>query len=299
MAAVVQLALVVGPNAVVRAEVDATQAQAPVPRVEWRPEWPRFRPWEYAASAAMGATSWYVRNYRLAPQEPRWQGPNWFDDTLRGWLRADTPDGRHLSQYASDRLTELGYMLPFAVDVPAALLVHHQPGVAWQLLMMNLEAFAVAGLLNNILFYEVGRARPSAQDCAADPSYDVLCGIGNNASLPSGHTLTVATGAGLTCVHHRYLPLYGGAAVDAGACAAMVVATLATATTRIMADRHYATDDLVGIAIGFGSGYGLPWLLHYRQGNPNGHTEATGPSAVTVAPFHAKGTLGLSLVGFL
>ena len=264
----------------------------------WRAEWPRFRLWEYAGTAAVGATSWYLRMYRPPPVQAKWQGDNWFDDQLRNWLRADTPAGRRDSQYASDRLADLGYALPFGIDLTVALFAHGQLQTTWQMMMMDLEAFAVSGLINNFLFYEVGRGRPSARDCAKDGAYDELCFIGANASLPSGHTQTVATGAGLTCVHHRYLPLYGEKWADESACGLMVAATFASAVTRIMADRHYATDNLIGIAVGFGSGYGLPWLLHYRHGAggvPAARSDA--PQAMTVMPMAGRGTGGVALVG--
>ncbi|HVU49278.1 MAG TPA: phosphatase PAP2 family protein [Polyangia bacterium] len=141
-----------------------------------------------------------------------------------------------------------------------------------------------------------GRARPSTPDCAANPGYDALCGdIANNASFPSGHVLTIATAAGLVCVHHRYLPLYGSEAADAGACALLTAATAATGVARIVADRHFATDMLIGATIGFGSGYGLPWLLHYRAGRA---LDAGGEGrAVMLLPLAGPNMLGLSVAG--
>lgn len=270
----------------------------PGPGVRWREEWPRFRAWEYAGTAVAAATSWYVRHYRPPPAQAKWQGDNWFDDTIRGWLRADTLAGRHDSQYASDRLAELGYVFPLGVDLVVVLAAHGQLQLTWQMLMMDLEAFAVSGLINNVLFYQVGRGRPSAHDCAVNPSYDDLCAIGSNASFPSGHAMTIATGAGLACVHHRYLPLFGASWADASACGFMVAATVAMAATRVMADRHYASDNLVGIAVGFGTGYGLPWLLHYRYGA--GTSPATGTDtsrSLTLVPIGSHKGGGLGLVG--
>jgi membrane-associated phospholipid phosphatase len=77
-----------------------------------------------------------------------------------------------------------------------------------------------------------------------------------------------------------------------------IAGTVATAMMRVMADRHYASDTFVGAAIGFGSGYGLPWLLHYRGGRPPHGPESAVPSPV-VLPFAAEGKVGLGLVGFL
>ena len=236
--------------------------------------------------------------YRPPPLQAKWQGDNWFDDQLRNWLRADTPAGRRDSEYASDRLADLGYALPFGIDLTVALFAHGQLQTTWQMMMMDLEAFAVSGLINNFLFYEVGRGRPSARDCAKDGAYDELCFIGANASLPSGHTQTVATGAGLTCVHHRYLPLYGEKWADESACGLMVAATFASAVTRIMADRHYATDNLIAITVKFGTGYGLPWLLHYRHGAaPAQEARSEAPQAMTVMPMAGRSTGGIALVG--
>jgi membrane-associated phospholipid phosphatase len=263
-------------------------------RVEW--DWPRFRLWEYAGTAGVYTADWYVRYHELPPDHPTWLGQNPFDDTIRDWLRATSPEGRARAVKVSDWVSLAGTAYPFAIDLPVALFVHRQPGVMWQLLMMDLEANSVAGLLNNTLFHVAGRARPSSPECAADPTYDSLCGdAANNASFPSGHVLTIATAAGLVCVHHRYLPLYDSDAADAGACALLSAATLATGVARIMADRHFASDVIAGGAIGFGSGYGLPWLLHYRHGRtPDAATETR---AATLLPLAGPDVLGLSLVG--
>lgn len=275
----------------------ADEDASPTPRVEWNPRWQRFRWWEYGATPILGATSVYLHYYAPLPAQPKWQGDNAFDDAFRGWLRADTVDGRARAGTIGDALWLGGTAMPFVVDVPVAFLAHRQPRVAWQLLMMDLEANAVSGFINNALFYEVGRGRPSYASCAADSGYDPLCGgTGNNASFPSGHVLAIATAAGLTCVHHHYLPLYGDGIADASACAVMSLATVATGVTRIVADRHYMSDVLVGAAIGFGTGYGLPWALHYRAGASGAESE---PSRVVLVPFGAPGAVGLAAGGAL
>ena len=270
-------------------------------KVEWSPNWPRFRWWEYAGTVVFGGTSLYLRYYRTLPPEPKWQGDNPVDNTIRDWLRADTRSGRESAGKASDYIYWAGVAFPFAVDLPVALFAHHAPGVAWQLLWMSLEANAVSGFITNALFMEAGRGRPSHNECAADPNYDSLCGAtGNNASFPSGHTLGIATAAGLVCVDHRYLPLFGGGAGDIAACAVMGAATAATAITRIVADRHYFSDGLIGAAIGFATGYGLPWLLHYRAGlAPEGTPPTTAMPPVVLVPFGGPGTAGIGLVGLL
>jgi membrane-associated phospholipid phosphatase len=269
-------------------------------RVEWSARWPRFRVWEYVGSAVLGVGAFVVHYYDPPPAQPYWQGRNAFDDAFRGWLRVDTRDGRTLAGDVSNVLWLGGTVEPFVIDLPVVLLAHHQPGVAGQLLLMDLEATAVSSFVNNALLFETGRARPSYRGCLADPTYDKLCGTpGNNVSFPSGHVMSVATAAGLTCVHHRYLPLYGNDVADAGACVFMSLATLVTATARIMSDRHNASDVIVGGGLGFAIGYGLPWLLHYRTGAGPDEPAGADRRGIVLVPLGAPGTLGMGVVGVL
>src|SRR6478735_6335 len=267
-------------------------------RVEWSPDWPRFRIWEYAGTAVLGGVSIYLYRYVPPPDQPRWHGENGFDTTLRGWFVADGRDGRESAGKVGDIVSWGGAAVPFIIDLPVIALVHRQPGVAWQVLMMDLEAEAVSGFIKNLLFAEAGRARPSYADCAANPSYDALCGSpSNNASFPSGHTVNIATAAGLACVHHRYLPIYGHPAADAGVCVLLSGATAVTMVTRLVSDRHWATDDIAGAVLGYAAGYGLPWLLHYRYGGPAGEARAaTGTTRPVLLPIASGSGLGLGLL---
>ena len=74
----------------------------------------------------------------------------------------------------------------------------------------------------------------------------------------------------------------------------MVLATAVTGVTRVVADRHYASDVVVGAAIGFGVGYGLPRLLHYRAG-----TQAADASRVFLVPFGGSRAVGVGVIGAL
>jgi membrane-associated phospholipid phosphatase len=280
------------------ARAQTAAAADPPPRrpLTWNPEWPRFRIWEYAGTAALGIGALVYQTKATSHDQPSWTGGILFDGAVRGWLRADSPSTRASARLLSDRLWMGGTAVPFVIDLPVALLVHRQPGVAWQMAMMDLEAYAVSGFLNRVLEYEVARARPSAADCAADPGYDELCGSSaNNASFPSGHTLGIATAAGLTCVHHQYLPLYGHPLADGAACVVMSTATVATGIARMVGDRHHASDVLFGAALGFGAGYGIPWLLHYRNGV---HVQKEGPRTVLL-PWAAPTGVGAAVVGTL
>jgi membrane-associated phospholipid phosphatase len=300
-------ALLVAPRAragVPAAPLDPLAAAPPAaapPIVQWQPEWRKFRWWEYVGTAGVQALSLYVRWYHPPPEHARWVGYNPVDDTVRGWLVAGSWQNRQEAGRVSDKVNMVGTAIPYAIDLPVVILGHHQIGVAWQMLWMNFQAAAVANLLNNSAFYFVGRGRPSTHDCQLNPSYDPICGgIGNNASFPSGHTVTIATSTGLVCIHHQRMPIFQNAWADRGACVAMILATFTTGITRIMADRHFTSDVLMGATIGFGSGYFLPTLLHYgprKQSEPE--EQRASERSIGLIPFGGPGAAGLGLFGTL
>ena len=129
-----------------------------------------------------------------------------------------------------------------------------------------------------------------------------------NQSFVSGHTAIAFTGAGLTCAHHRHLPLYGGGWPDVAICVATLAAASSTAVLRVMSDRHYASDSLLGIGLGLVSGWGLPEWLHYGAGDGASESGERRSGALLptfggegwsalIAPQIGEGTLGLTLIG--
>ena len=64
--------------------------------------------------------------------------------------------------------------------------------------------------------------------------------------------------AGLMCVHHEMIPLFGGGAPDTLACAWGITAASLVSTMRVVADEHWASDVLLGAGVGWGFGYYLP-----------------------------------------
>jgi membrane-associated phospholipid phosphatase len=99
-----------------------------------------------------------------------------------------------------------------------------------------------------------------------------------------------ATSAGVVCANHAYMPLWGHPAADVGACALAAAAATTTGLSRIVADRHYATDAILAGALGFGIGYMVPTLLHYTAG-------ASDAGAIVAMPSISGGHAGLSLGG--
>jgi membrane-associated phospholipid phosphatase len=269
----------------------ATTARAE-PTLEWNEDWPRFRTSEAVVTGSMllpiaGALFLYPH------PEDNMHGGVLFDDAVRDALVADSKEGRGMAATWSN-WPYLGLLaFPFVVDTAlVAWGVHGAGDVALEMLAMNLESFAITG---------------AEKGCASDPNYAGKCDdpVAMNQSFVSGHTAVAFTGAGLTCAHHRHLPLYGGGAPDAAICVVGLAAASATGVLRIMSDDHYSTDVLLGVALGLGSGWLLPEWLHYGGGadkNQSGsllpmlRPEGSTLSAI-VAPQLAPGFLGLTLRG--
>jgi hypothetical protein len=284
-------------------------AAAQANEVEWDSEWPRFRRAEIAFTAGMGLQLAAALFIYPDPQR-NWEGGILFDEPARDALRIKTRKGRETAQLVGDTMyySLIGYTLLVDPLIVAGA-VHGSGDVALQMMAMNLESFAFVGAIA-LSAEKLGRVRPSARGCQENPDYAADCDDEAmlNSSLMSGHTAAAFAGAGLTCAHHTNLPLYGGGAPDIAACAVALTAAGTVGTLRVMSDDHYATDVVLGAALGLFGGYGLPMLLHYGAGDdsarpaksalPTFHagSGATQVSAV-LAPTVSRNQLGVTLVG--
>ncbi len=266
-------------------------------RLQWNEAWPRVQWWEHAATGAFYGLFAYTEWGTFKSKKAKWEGPVLFDSAFRRWLRMPTREGREAANDASDVLWGMTYAFPLFDIGVIALLVERNIDLAWQLTAMGLEAYGLSAMLTRVMHRTTRRGRPLFGECRDDGGYDRLCGgSGAVAGFWSGHTSTAATGAGLVCVHHRYLPLYGHPAADASACGVAVITAVMNGVARVMSDRHYMTDVVVGGAVGFAIGYGLPWLFHYRHGARAATRRAT-RKRTAIVPYADEQQLGLSVVG--
>jgi membrane-associated phospholipid phosphatase len=159
--------------------------------------------------------------------------------------------------------------------------------------VMNAQAIAGSGLVARLGHRLVGRERPDTDPCREDHDYDQTCFGGTLASFPSGHVAGAMTAAGLSCAHHAYVAIYGHPALDLAACGFSTSSAIATGVLRLVADRHYVSDVIVSGIFGFGLGFGLPTLLHYRPLFGGG----VAATSWTVAPIVGGGEAGLAAVG--
>lgn len=269
----------------------------------WQPEWPRFMPEEYGVTAGLflGLTAVTV----LIPTPPAgWKTRGGIDGTLRDVLRLEDRDARQAVSLTSDILQDLTLTLPVLVDIGVgALLLHKDPDLAVEMVLIDAEAVALATSMVVLTKRSVGRVRPEIEPCA-DGGYACRTKVSRRSFL-SGHATAAFTAAGLSCVHHQHLKLFGGVGDDL-MCAGMLSLATTSALFRVVSDKHWTTDVVMGGITGLISGYALPYLLHYqgpwrfpgaRDGRLDGSLTLYGLTGVTRLDDRAGITGGVSLEG--
>lgn len=190
-----------------------------------------------------------------------------FDDDVRKALRAGTLAARYRYRDASDVGLSLTVSWPFVVDaLTTAWWYRGSRETAQEMSLINLETLAISGAIQGTTNVLVSRQRPYGPDCGSDelPGDAIDCvNSFHYRSFFSGHSAFSFTSAALICIHHFENELLGGP-WDAVSCATGYAVAGATATLRVVADVHYASDVLLGAAVGTLVGYGVP-LFHYRD----------------------------------
>lgn len=232
----------------------------------WQPYWPTFSWMEGAAIVAAGTLTG-VLWMREPPHEARWQGGVLFDNAVRDGLRLSSANARRRVRSAGDLPYYASPIIPLLVDpLLVAWLGRHDGKAGLNMALVGVEAFAFAGLSSFISTRLSLRQRPDSSECWRESPDGVGCEAVDTEAFWSGHTTIAAASAGLVCANHRYLPLWGHPVADAGACVLSTTGAIVTAVSRVLADRHYTTDVVVGMGMGFGFGYAVPVLLHYAHG---------------------------------
>jgi hypothetical protein len=271
--------------------------------VRWNERWRRVAGWEYAASAGLLGGAALLRF--AGPEPPdNWRGGVLFDDAIGGPLLLENPSlsGDVGTRSAVLYLCSMAYRFVDSALVPT--LGYGDWDLANQMLITDVESFGFVGVVVFSAQLFVGRQRAE---------YDTTCDGSTSASELSrcqqrgsrfrsfiaGHPAIALTAAGLTCTHHAHVPLYGGWG-DTVACGLMVGAAAFTGAGRVMAGKHYPTDLVLGFGLGAFAGWGMPWLLRYRDrddGQARQTQKTPSPVLVSVSPWLGGSRLGASLVG--
>jgi hypothetical protein len=243
---------------------------APRGQVEWKRPWDRFTPAE-GALTTLATVGTYVVDRRLPnPTEAKvdFEVPL-LDPGVRGLVRFRSAEDQATWAQWSDIGYRVMVLYPYIVDAGImALGVHRNPDVAAQLFLIDLESFTLAGFAHHTISRLTSRPRPFVQDCADDGrSTRYKCGeVRDVRSFYAGHASAAFTSAGLTCLHHQHIPLWGGGAPDAWACIWALSFASFTSLARMTSDEHWASDTVIGIGTGWLFGYLMPRWLHYGSG---------------------------------
>ncbi len=266
-------------------------------RLRW--SYPRFSLLEAAFGAAVTGGQVLLETTSDGYRDSGWSNGILFDNPLRDALVAETLAGRQRAADISDVLWPLTQQFPVLDALVTPILSDEcNFDVALQMTLINWQVLGLTALVTRATQHISGRSRPSLRECAEDPHYSGSCdpdSTGRTASFISGHTSLSFAAAGLTCAHHQALPLYGGNAADAAICALTIATATTTGVLRIVADRHWATDVMVGALLGSAIGYGMPRLLHYRQ--PSHLRSKALQAQLTVVPYASDSRAGAAFVG--
>ena len=211
-------------------------------------------------ASAVGYGTLVVFEEDLAPSKCQWCETNGFDRSIRNkakWSNTGTANKlSHLTGYGLAPLWALG---------THALLNYRDDGFSdfYTDGLIISEAVFVSALAGQITQISVGRKRPS--------------GSSDNTSFYSGHVniafaLAASSGTVASLRKREEAPyIWTGGLLLAGA----------TAYLRLAADRHYATDVIVGALAGSAIGFSMPYFLH----QPKSET-AEGRFQLQIVPTH-------------
>lgn len=264
------------------------------PALIWK--WPSFSLGDYVVT--MGGAAITLGGAILQPRaQHSLTGPIGFDTAVRRALRADQLSVRYDFRDASDVGLSLAVSWPFVGDaLTTAWWYRGSREAAQEMALIDLEALAITGALQGATNVLVSRERPFGQGCGEGglPADANDCkGSFHYRSFFSGHSAFSFTGAALVCMHHMETELLG-APWDALSCAGAYAVAATTATFRVVADVHYASDVLLGATVGTLVGYSVP-LFHYRKlgGAPRTRESAAAPAPLQLRLIPSPGGVGL------
>jgi membrane-associated phospholipid phosphatase len=243
--------------------------------LRWDPKWREFDWFDGALVSVAGVG--IITGLVIGPNtgEPN-RGGVLFDETVRDHLRLRNSGDRQFARDTSDFfLSVVTTYPPFVDSLLVASWYRQSPRVGLQMALIAGEAAVVTYALQTATNVIASRERPFGRECGdeVDPETNDCVADNRFKSFLSGHTSQSFAAAGVTCVFHAKMPLYGGQ-TDWIPCAGGLALATATGTLRIVADQHYATDVISGALLGTSVGVGLPLFLHFH-----GRTPAPGEQA--------------------
>jgi membrane-associated phospholipid phosphatase len=264
---------------------------APPPLI-WK--WPKFSTVDFGITVAGAAITLTASIVHPRPNHSL-TGPIGFDDDVRRALRADKLADRYMFRDASDVGLSLSVSWPFVGDaLTTAWWYRGSRETAQEMALINLQTLAIVGAIQGATNVIVSRERPFGTDCGKGelPGDAIDCQNSfHYRSFFSGHSAFSFTGASLICVHHLENELLGPP-WDALSCVGSYAVAATTASFRVVADVHYASDVLLGATLGTLLGVSVP-LLHYRKIGGASRAIGAGMQELQLSLVPAPGGIGV------
>lgn len=215
-------------------------------------------------------TGWVLSEFafkkQLAAPQCRWCATNGFDTAVRVAFNpslSPSAEGIGPAHVASNLI---GFVTLPVVMVGLDALLSWRDGVFmqafWVDVVLVLEATFSALAVNQAVKFAVGRGRPytvgASEELLAmghDPADNNLSFFSGHATFTFALTASAATIASLRNYRHAWVLWVVGLPLAA-----------TTSILRLAADKHWASDILLGSAIGTAAGMLIPTLLHGRIG---------------------------------
>ncbi|MFO0561606.1 MAG: phosphatase PAP2 family protein [Polyangiales bacterium] len=219
------------------------------------------------------ALSALVASRAEAQPVPRWQYATRIDRDASRVLRAEDPRTRRAADTASWVVVGTLMAAPIAVAEGAALDRGASQLAVGEAVLSLAIPYASTALIGFGAKYLFARERPYAaraglaSRCAdGAASRRGECDWDRNGSFPSLHSALGFAAAGALCVQSlRFAP---SGTSDALACGAATFSATIGAMLRMVADKHYVTDVLVGSLLGLTLSVATSWALHFAPGAP-------------------------------
>lgn len=255
-------------------DAPAEPANAPAPRLT-----PLSYDWTVdgivTGAVAVSTLTLLLLNSQLAPLDCKWCQPGSIDGDLARSVVWSDPTAANTASNVMQFAIPLGVMgfglaQAYRLDDPAA---------GWSSVLLITQATSIAMLMNVIVKYSVGRARPYVWK--GNPDLYPATVSDANVSFYGGHATFVfaVVVSGSTLFFMQDMP---GAPWVLGV---GLAAAGFTAYLRMAADKHYLSDVLVGAAVGSLVGWAVPYLFHRpgRKGPPKAGDLLPAPGGIAIA----------------
>lgn len=218
-----------------------------------------------------------------------------FDEDFRASIRLVSIDDQERARRVSDVLLMATMFGVTAIDTIITPLVQDDPDLAWQSSFAHVLALGITMAVGDVIKRITERPRPFTRECEEDPQRPGCTDADSHHSFYSLHTGMAFTSAGFSCAMHVTRSLYADPAADGAMCGGALAMAATTGLLRVLSDRHYLTDVLVGGALGFLVGYLIP-LAMVPERRPAHHADDPPPDVAgwAVAPLISPATVSSS-----